>query len=139
MKHIARVSTILLIATIITGIAVAGVLANTIYSLQFHQNPSVPQPIHTFVITSVANGTDQTALGTWNADGNSFIANITITNNSTATYTPIITCNNPPTNWIFSTSALTSIAPNTSLPVTMTMHYAVPATPNSGQIGDFTV
>jgi hypothetical protein len=134
-----KLSSILLIAVIISGIAVAGVIADTIYSLSFHQNPSVTStPIFT-TTPSITAGSDQTALWTWNPVTMAFTASLNITNTGNIAFTPVIVSNNAPSGYAFTTSALTSIAIGGSLPVTMTLTYQGTPPAPAGNVGDFTV
>lgn len=119
-------------------IAVFCLGAYALSSLNFHQNPVVPSQGTSFTTNpTITEGSDQTALWTWNPSSNSFSAMITLTNNGNSAWLPQVTCPNAPNGWTFSTSTLTSISPQGTLQVTIAISHGT--VPLAGPIGDFTV
>ena len=138
MKNQTKTKIALVLSIFFLALAISGVLALT--TLSFHQNPIVPSGQTNFSITpSIVAGSDQTSLWTWIPASNSFIASITLTNNNNVAWTPQITDSNTPTDWTFSTSALTAVAPGGQLVVTLTLHYTGSGSPAAGAIGDSTI
>jgi len=139
MKKLKIATSVLVIVTLIT---VAAILVSAHIALTFTQNPSVPEPVVSFTTTpSIEENSDQTTLWTYDPEQKVFTASITLTNTGTIEWTPTITITESPSDWQWqlSTSTLSTIQPNGSLLVNLTLTYTGTGTPNSGEIGLFRI
>lgn len=138
VKYLKIIAKKTLVALCLFVFLAGGGLAYALNTLTWHQNPLVPTQNSFTTSPTIAAGTDQTAMWTYDATNQKFTASVTITNTGNAAWTPTITATTI-TNWAFSTSTLTAINPGASSTATLTMTYSGSGTPNAGVIGDFQV